>query len=164
MMLAVDVHYGAEGATAAGVAFEDWASSAPASSFVSHLPAVAEYRPGAFYERELPCLLSLLQQSGLQPDCILVDGYVYLDGHARPGLGKHLFDALNGRIPVIGVAKTAFDGIGPEFQILRGSSRRPLYVTCAGESLPIAKAKVQAMHGAHRMPTLLKAVDRLSRQ
>lgn len=163
MILAVDVHYTDPGAVAAGVCFEDWRDARPSRTCISCFDAVAPYEPGAFYRRELPCLLGLLREHALQPDLIVVDGYVFLDDDGRPGLGKHLFDALDGRVPVIGVAKTAFVGIGTDHEVLRGDSARPLYVSAAGMLLADAKAHVLAMHGAHRLPTLLKAVDRACR-
>ena len=164
MILATDVHYTGTGATAAGVLFDDWPAARPARCVASRIAQVADYAPGLFYQRELPCLLALLREHDLRPGCIVVDGYVYLDGRQRPGLGKHLFDALGGTVPVVGVAKSAFAGIGPGHEVRRGGSERPLYVTCAGMSLDTAKACVASMHGGHRMPTLLRAVDQLSRE
>lgn len=165
MILAVDTHYSHEGSTTAGVAFEAWESALPMHTFVSKLPTVADYTPGQFYQRELPCILDLLRASNFKHDLILIDGYVYLDGMSRPGLGKHLFDALEGKVPVIGIAKTSFADIGPAFQVLRGAtSTKPLFVTSVGEALSAAKAGIGRMHGKHRIPTLLKAVDQLCRQ
>lgn len=163
MILAVDVHYADEGSTTAGVVFDDWEASTPQSTFVSKLPGVEEYKPGLFYERELPCIVNLLREHALQPDFIVVDGYVFLDGFARPGLGKYLFDALQGQVKIIGVAKTSFAGIGPEFMVHRGESTRPLYVTCAGLDIDVAKSLVLRLHGKHRIPTLLRMVDQLCR-
>lgn len=163
MILAVDVHYTEPGAIAAGVCFDDWTDAKPTCTCISRFESVAPYEPGMFYRRELPCLLGLLREHALQPECIVVDGHVYLDDDGRPGLGKHLFDALDGRVPVIGVAKTAFVGIGIDHEVLRGDSMRPLYVSAAGLRLLDAKSKIGTMHGAHRLPTLLKAVDRLCR-
>ncbi|MBW8851050.1 MAG: endonuclease V [Xanthomonadales bacterium] len=162
-ILATDVHYTEPGAVAAGVLFDDWCAAAPLRTVTSRLDTVEAYAPGAFYRRELPCLLGLLREHALHPDVIVVDGHVFLDDAGRAGLGKHLFDALDGRVPVIGVAKTAFAGMDARFAVLRGDSRRPLYVTAAGLPLAQAQAHVRAMHGAHRVPTLLKAVDRLCR-
>lgn len=163
MILAVDVHYTEPGAVAAGVCFEGWSDVQPVRACISRFDAVAPYEPGAFYRRELPCILGLLREHDLQPDIIVVDGHVFLDAHGSPGLGKHLFDALDGRVPVIGVAKTAFVGIGADHEVLRGDSARPLYVTAAGLPLQRAKSHVGAMHGQHRLPTLLKAADRICR-
>jgi len=164
MLLAVDVQYSDEGSTTAGVAFDGWKDHAPAETFLSEMSTAAEYKPGQFYERELPCILRLLEKFALQPKLIVVDGYVFLDGKQRPGLGKYLFDVLGGTVPVIGVAKTAFDGIGAEFQVLRGDSRKPLFVTCAGIDLDEAKANIHGMCGNYRIPTLLKTADQLCRQ
>lgn len=163
MILATDVHYTPYGATAAAVAFSDWAAERPERLYVSRSNDVKAYRPGHFYERELPCLLRLLEESGAEPAIVLVDGYVYLDGHSLPGLGKRLFDALGGRVKVVGVAKSAYRGIGEEFAVLRGASRRPLYVTSVGEDLAVAKAGVLTMAGRDRIPLMLRLADQLSR-
>lgn len=66
-------------------------------------------------------------------------------------------------MPVVGVAKTAFKGSSFAVPVLRGSATRPLYVTAAGMDPEMAAGRVRAMHGPHRVPTLLKEVDRLSR-
>lgn len=130
---------------------------------VSSLPHVARYEPGKFYKRELPCILHLLDEHALDPPIIIVDGFVFLDGCEKPGLGKYLYDTRNGCNAVIGVAKSAFAGIPSEYAIYRGSSRKPLYVTAIGMDVNKAKAFVQAMHGPQRLPKLLKRVDQLCR-
>ncbi len=163
MILAVDVHYRETAAQAAGVAFDEWTDAEPAVRFLTRTPIAADYRPGAFYRRELPCILALLNEHGLQPDTILIDGFVYLDGTSRPGLGWHLYDALDGKTAVIGVAKRPFRGIPDRHQVTRGGSHRPLYVTSAGIPLETARSRVEAMHGPYRLPTLLKLADRESR-
>jgi len=127
------------------------------------MTSVAEYKPGQFYERELPCIQTLLEKFELKPHCIVVDSYVFLDGVQRPGLGKYVYDALDGKVAIIGVAKTSFDGIGEQFQIHRGQSVKPLFITCAGIELELAKAHILSMYGKHRIPTLLKAADQLCR-
>lgn len=163
-ILAIDVHYPETGSTTAGVAFDAWDAATPTHTYTSTRAVAMEYKPGQFYERELPCILDLLQQHALKPDLIMVDGYVFLDGTTRPGLGKYLFDALGGAIPVVGVAKTAFAGIGEPFQLLRGDSSKPLFITSAGIALDVAKAHVLSMDGKFRLPTLLKLADQLCRQ
>jgi deoxyribonuclease V len=145
------------------VAFDDWADKAPCASYASSVDNVGAYIPGQFYRRELPCILRLLTEHSLSPEYILIDGYVYLDGFARPGLGRHLYDALQHRVKIIGVAKNPFDSIPDECRLYRGGSKRPLYITCAGEALPVCKQFVASMHGSHRYPDLLKQVDRISR-
>ncbi|MEK8029449.1 endonuclease V [Ideonella sp. DXS29W] len=163
MILALDVHYAADHSVVAGVAFDRWDDSRPKRSFVERLPPAAEYEPGRFYQRELPCLLTLIRAHDLHPHCVVIDGYVYLDGASEPGLGNHLYHALQATTAVVGVAKTSFRAIGPEFQVLRGGSERPLYVTSIGMALSDAKAAIAGMHGPHRLPTLLKWVDQLCR-
>lgn len=163
MKLAVDVHYQDNGAAVAGVAFTRWEAEKPDRVYRARVECVNRYEHGQFYRRELPCIIALLEQYNLRPDVIVIDGYVYLDGYEKPGLGKHLFDALQGRATIVGVAKNPFRGIGPAFEVFRGRSTKPLYVTCAGLELDEAKARIRQMHGAHRIPTLLKAVDRLCR-
>ena len=122
---------------------------------------IGPYVPGKFYRRELPCILVLLEQIRKLPDELIIDGHVMLGD--RPGLGKHLFAAVGGKRPVIGVAKSGFAGYSGA-EIFRGKSRRPLYVTCAGADLKEASEKIRMMHGNHRVPTLLKLVDSLARE
>jgi deoxyribonuclease V len=81
----------------------------------------------------------------------------------RAGLGKHLFKFLDGKIPVVGVAKSKFEGSSGA-EVFRGGSIRPLYVTSAGMDLQKASVRIRSMHGVHRIPTLLKRVDLLARQ
>ena len=163
VILAVDVHYTGEHAVAAGVVFDDWADDAIRSSHVSFIDRVSAYEPGYFYKRELPCILELINEHHLAPDYILIDGYVYLDGHASPGLGSYLYDALQHRAKIIGVAKNRFRGTADECAVYRGGSKRPLYVTCAGMQLSTARKRVQSMSGSHRYPALLKRVDQICR-
>ena len=92
---------------------------------------------------------------------VLVDGFVWL-GEGRPGLGARLYEAIGGAYPVVGVAKNPFRG-APAAAITRGGSARPLYITAVGLATSDAAARVESRHGPHRIPTLLKAVDRLCR-
>jgi len=164
MILAVDGHYQADRAHVAGVAFERWSSAKPQAVYCNEICRAPAYVPGEFYKRELPGILTLLQAHDLSPGTIVVDGYVYLDGASKPGLGKHLYDALDGRTRIIGLAKSPLPGIGSQHALLRGKSSRPLYVTAAGLGLAHAKACIVSMHGGHRMPTLLKMADRECRR
>ena len=163
MILAVDVYYRGDHATAAGVLFPSWESDTPSDELAVESEQVAAYRPGQFYLRELPCILALLSQIPQQPSCILIDGYVSLGKERKPGLGMHLWNALAGKIPVIGVAKSRFKETPEETELYRGGSRSPLYVTAVGISLDEAKEHIRGMHGVHRIPTMLKRADRLSR-
>ncbi|MFZ6712347.1 endonuclease V [Undibacterium sp. TC9W] len=167
-LLAVDVHYSSdeagESACVAGVVFHNWDDDKPAKTCISHIRNVANYVPGEFYKRELPCILQLLAEHDLQPDCIIIDGYVYLDGTSKPGLGCYLHEALAGKASIIGVAKSSFSAIDASFGICRGESIKPLYITSLGMDLATAQASIAAMHGEYRLPTLLKQVDQLCRE
>jgi len=169
MKLAVDVHYrdvatAVTQAQVAGVGFKDWKDAQASHEWLSQITAVPAYIPGQFYRRELPCVLALLNEHAIAAECIVVDGYVFLDGHSLPGLGKHLYEALQGRIPIIGVAKKHFKGVPDEYALLRGNSHMPLYVTAVGMAVSKAQECVAMMHGQYRLPTLLKRVDQLCRQ
>ena len=163
MIACLDVHYRDPGATAASVLLAHWEDAVATAERTRTIASVAPYLPGQFYRRELPCLLSVLALDPL-PDCIVVDGYVWLDGHGRPGLGAHLWEALGRRAAVIGVAKTAFMGAAHAVLVRRGESARPLYVTSAGKDPQQAGQLLSRMAGSHRIPTLLKRVDALSRR
>ena len=164
MILATDVQYYNNSGIVAGVEFASWTTNIPSKICISHIESVSTYIPGQFYKRELPCILSLINEHNLSPKYIVIDGYVYLDGYSKPGLGKHLYDALHGKIKIIGVAKKPFSEISDEYEIFRGSSKKPLYITCAGEELSTAKANVRAMYGNHRIPYMLNKVDQVCRQ
>jgi deoxyribonuclease V len=159
--VAVDVHYpAAGGAVAAAVVTADLGFGRIVAERVAALERVEPYRPGAFWERELPAIRAVL--SGIDPiDLLVVDGYVQLDPAGRPGLGARVAAEL--AVPVIGVAKTAFRGAGHAIQVVRGQATRPLYVTAAGIPPHEAAALVQAMAGRYRLPDALRRVDALSR-
>jgi deoxyribonuclease V len=74
-----------------------------------------------------------------------------------------LHEALGGRVPIVGVAKTAFRGDTGAAEVLRGESAKALLVSAAGMSLDEAVDGVRRMAGEHRIPTLLKRVDHLAR-
>ncbi len=143
--------------------FDNWADAVPKHEYISHVENVGEYEPGYFYKRELPCILKLLNEHRLQPDIIVIDGYVYLDGSSQPGLGKHLFDAVDQSSEIIGVAKRSFSGISSEYEVFRGDSEKPLFIT-ASSKLTDSKAYIKGMHGQFRIPTLLKRADQLCRE
>jgi len=164
MILAVDVDYKGNNATVAGILYKNWTDKKPFKKYISKVKSVKKYIPGQFYKRELPCILKLLDEHNLKPKIIVIDGYVYLDGTTKPGLGKYLFDELNSTTPVIGVAKNPYKDITSPFEIYRRDSKRPLYVTSAGISVGIAKKKILVMAGKYRIPDLLRLVDQFARQ
>ena len=149
ILAAFDVHYLEDGrASAAAVRFSDYSDAEPAAVYTQVLSGAADYLPGEFYRRELPGILSLLQTFDQAPDEMIVDGYVTLGN--RPGLGQHLFTTFNGKIPVIGVAKSRFEGaLGTE--VYRGRSTRPLYVAAAGMDPEKAAERIRMMHGSYRI-------------
>jgi len=157
----VDVHYpDAGGARAALVVYRDKGFAELDGEYVAVQEQVAPYRPGNFYERELPAIRAVLSQAD-PVDLLVVDGYVDLDPDGRPGLGAHVYAEL--RRPVIGVAKTFFHTATHAVPVRRGSSQRPLYVTAAGLAVQDAAALVAGMRGVARIPTALAAVDTLAR-
>ena len=163
MIIAFDVAYNENFAHVAGVVFENWMSPKAAQTYTLKVQEIAEYESGQFYKRELPCLLALLQEVKEPIEIIVIDGYVTLGEDQHHGLGQYLYEALDCKIPVIGVAKNEFKGTPKYCEILRGQSQKPLYVTAIGIDLDVAKNHVENMYGKFRIPELLKEVDRLSR-
>lgn len=163
MIIAIDVHYVENDAYVAGVVFNDWTDARELAIFETHLSDIKAYQSGAFYKRELPCIVKLLSEYNLQPEFIVIDGFVFLDGENQPGLGKHLYDVLNDGVSIIGVAKNPFQAITTKHELLRGESKKPLYITSIGTELELAKKYILKMHGKFRMPTLIKKADTLCR-
>ncbi|WP_210499154.1 hypothetical protein [Vibrio crassostreae] len=157
MFLAIDVDYDNENGLAwvAGVAF-DSVGSKEGEVFRAYLDDVPDYVSGEFYKRELPCIERLLEENGLQPHTIFVDGYCQFAG------GLCLGGILHQRHPnirVIGVAKNPHFHMPDNVEVYRGKSKRPLYVTASGLSHEEAKKIVAGMEGKYRLPDRLKQVD-----
>lgn len=163
MKLAITVHFDGAQAQVAAVAFDAWDSPEAASTYVSRIAQVEKPARGEPDLRELHCVMQLLREHGLAPELILIDGFVHLDADETPGLGQHLFHALGGRTPVIGVSKTSRPGLPVQFEVMREEEARPLTVTCAGVDIGAAKVRVRSMHGRKRVPTLMKLVARLAK-
>jgi deoxyribonuclease V len=159
----VDVHYEGAGARAACVVARAWDDAVGCEERVAAIAEVSPYRSGAFFERELPCLVRVLSLVRTALGAVVVDGYVELDENGAPGLGGHLHEHLGRSIPVIGVAKTAFRGSAFARKVLRGTSQNPLFVTARGMAVDDAALLVGQMHGAHRIPTLVTRADHLAR-
>ena len=164
MILAVDVDYRDGCACVGGVTFGNWTDNKEKDVFISFLDHVSEYKPGQFYRRELPCILRLIEEHKLKPEYIVIDGFVFLDGEGKPGLGKYLYDALNNEVAIIGVAKNPFKGISGVYEVYRGLSKNPLYVTSVGVALDDAKTFIKTMHGKYRIPELLKKADQVCKE
>lgn len=165
MKAALDVYYVGDAAKAVCLLFRDWPDEKPAALFQTQLTMTAGYVPGQFYKRELPCLMAVLQQVELSTiDCLIVDGFVHLDDNNTYGLGGYLYEALQQKIPVIGVAKRKFHSNKNNMtEVKRGSSKQPLYITAVGISLTDAARSIQRMAGEYRMPALLKQLDQLTK-
>lgn len=163
MLLAIDVHYQGESARIGGVLFSHWSDPHSQQEIVTEMSDVAAYVPGQFFRRELPCLLKLLDGLEQLPALVIIDGNVFLDGHSQPGLGAHLYDALDSRVQVVGIAKTKFANMPAGTEVFRGKSAKPVYVTAIGADLQESKDNVRSMHGDFRIPALVKRADKLSR-
>ena len=163
MIFAVDVNYIEDKALVAGILFEYWQGSETICQITTKINNISEYEPGQFYKRELPCILEILTQLESLPEIIVVDGYVELGAEQKPGLGKHLHDAIDGKSIIIGVAKNRFEDTPVEAEVFRGGSQHPLYVTAIGISQAEAKSAIASMYGKYRIPDLLKMVDKLSK-
>lgn len=174
MFACIDVDYrpdpsaiGREQAIAACVEFREWTDAVALAEHVRRIPEVEPYVSGQFYRRELPCALAVLADLATPPAMIVIDGYVHLD-QSRPGFGVYLHRELGEQTPIIGVAKNRFRnhlGSNPAaIELLRGESKRPLFVTAIGIEAREAAEHIRAMHGPSRLPTLLKRVDSLCRQ
>lgn len=165
MILAIDVHYRENLAKSVSIEFNDWEAETAEKIHTITIDEVAEYIPGAFCKRELPCILAVLNCSDLEEvDAIIVDGYVVLNDDGKKGLGAYLYEALDHRIPIIGVAKKRFYNNDRNVRtVLRGGSKKPLYVTSIGMDLELATSHVAKMKGQYRIPDLLKLVDQHTR-
>ena len=161
MIAAFDVQYFDGFAKVVGMVFQRWEDEFPYRLLEKIISPVEEYIPGAFFKREMPCVLGLLEDmSSYDITCIVIDGYVHLDNEGKAGLGLHLWNALGQEIPVVGVAKRSFhQNVNLVKQVLRGNSSKPLFVTAVGIQLDVAADNITHMHGEFRMPTLLKIVD-----
>jgi deoxyribonuclease V len=163
MKLAMAVHFHGDGAFVAAVAFDEWNALEPSRTFTSRVATVDKPSRGGPGFRELPCMVQLLREHALEPDVIVIDGFVHLDGAGTPGLGQALFDVLGGRTAVIGASTKAMPGMPAQFEVFREEEARPLIVTCAGIDIGAAKVRIRTMHGKRRIPTLLKLVARIAR-
>lgn len=165
MILAFDTFYGENSAKTVGIQFDRWTDAEETHVYEETLTEIAPYVSGQFYQRELPCILSLLKQiDASHCKAIIVDGFVVLDDDGGKGLGGYLYESLEKQIPVIGVAKNDFSKISTSKRaVLRGESQKPLFITAMGIDVDMASQYIESMHGDYRIPTLLKRVDTLGR-
>ena len=163
MIAFTDVQYGEDSALAACVFANEWGDALPCGSVTVRVAPIAPYEPGAFFRRELPCLLAVLQATP-KVTHVVIDGYVWLDGAGAPGLGAHLHAALGGTTAVIGLAKTAYRGSEMASRLARPGSSQPLFLTSIGLAPTLAMDLVKRLHGPFRIPTLIKLADQLARE
>jgi deoxyribonuclease V len=165
MQLALDVHYREDVAKIVGVLF-DWEDVQPKKIIVEYINEVSEYIPGEFYKRELPCIIEILNKVDLNTiDTIIIDGHIYVDDDLKYGLGGYVWQAVNEKIPIIGVAKTSFYKNKATVQeVTRGNSAKPLYVSSIGIDVDKALELIKNMKGDYRIPTILKELDRITKE
>lgn len=162
MIACVDTHYTKGGSRTGVVLFKCWRDDRAEAECVNEQHhESAEYMPGQFFQRELPCIIAAIEPFLANIEIVVVDGYVQL-GNGRAGLGFNLYEALE-CVVVVGVAKNPFQGEEDAICVFHGGSERPLFVTAAGIPADKAAKLIGDMHGPFRNPTLLKRVDRLAR-
>ena len=161
MKLAVDAYYVGSKAKVVGVLFENFSDEKPIKTISKAVGDVAPYESGSFYKRELPCIVSLLQDLDVRDiSLIMIDGFVCLDDEGRYGLGGHLYEHLERKVQIVGVAKSPFKGSCKLVrEICRGGSKRPLFVSAIGMDIDEAARLVNGMSGEFRMPGLIKILD-----
>lgn len=166
MILAFDTYYFDGKAKTICLAFAKWAALEPVKIYSEVIENTEPYRSGQFYRKELPCILHLLEGITWQgAEAMIVDGFVFLDDKNTHGLGGRLYDALRGKVPVIGVAKSHFATVHQnERELRRGNTTKPLYISAIGMDLDRATQNIRMMAGGNRIPYLLKFLDRMTRE
>ena len=160
---ALDVQYnGNDNAIVACLGFECWSDREAIYKEIDFIEKIEPYQAGSFYKRELPCLLKALKELD-NIEYVVVDGYIWLENESYYGLGMYLYDALDRKIPIIGVAKNKFNNTPKRCELFRGESKKPLYISSVGVELKEAKGYIANMDGKYRFPKLLKDVDSLAR-
>ena len=164
MIVAIDVLYSNGMSHVAALAFNDWNSEEVKSRYSLSVECYSEYIAGQFYLREMRPILAILEQLTDEVEILVIDGYCYLDASERKGLGAHLYGAIDEKCPIIGVAKNPYQGSPHAVHLLRGESKKPLFITAVGISQQKASEYIAQMAGSFRIPTLLKEVDAMSRE
>lgn len=179
MILLTDVFYNEElnSAHIAAIAISDWSSDTIIKSWEIDKNGIdCEYIPGQFYKREMPCLIDLWKQiddnDKSQISTIIVDGF-YDIWNGKSGLGHHFHDWLteNGYdVEVVGIAKSPCRETSeftlPVYRTEESKTskcRSALWVNGSNMSNDY-QTKVLNMSGKYRIPTMIKAVDKLSRR
>jgi deoxyribonuclease V len=164
MMACLDVHYFQDKAQAAAIVFQDWKSPLSISEYTATIINPARYEQGRFFLRELNPLLTVIDNIIETIDCFVIDGYCCLSSDRAPGLGAYLKKSLVDKETIVGVAKNRYRETKHAVELIRGKSTRPLFITSIGIECALAAQNVASMAGEYRIPSLLKAVDQLSRK
>ncbi len=164
MILALDVYYSKDSANCVGVLF-NWEDTFPAKIYRTTIACFENYIPGCFYQREMPSILALLDKVEFTDlEAIVVDGHVFTDT-TNFGLGGMVWLKIGQQVPIIGIAKNSFfNNSDTVVEVYRGKSKKPLYVSCVGTEIESVITNIKRMNGEFRIPTILKQLDRLSRQ
>jgi deoxyribonuclease V len=165
MLLAIDVYYKENEAKVVAVLFNP-EDETPQSIVIDQITGIEDYVSGEFYKRELPCIQSILQKINLNDiEAVIIDGHIYVDDDGTFGLGGYTWESLDKKIPVIGVAKNSFfKNKNTVKEVFRGESKKPLYVSSIGIDLDIATNLIKKMKGDYRIPTVLKELDRITKE
>ncbi len=166
MKICLNINYKENKANIAGITFSDWKSPIVISSKKIIKNDIETYNPEELYKKELSCLLELLQTYELSEiNTIIIDGYVYADGNKKQETGAYLYEALDKKIPVIGISKIKRYEYNLVTKIVfRGDSSDPLYITSVGIDEGYAAFMIKNMHGELRIPTLLQEAEKLSKR
>jgi deoxyribonuclease V len=161
MKLIIDVSYHDNSAKVVGGFFENWNDDKLVKVSKKIVVNIQEYISGEFYKRELPCILEFLNDYDIREiELIIIDGFVFLNDDDKKGLGAYLFEILDKKIPIIGVAKSSFHNNKKNvINVVRGQSKRPLYVSSIGIELLKASDLIKNMFGNHRIPNIIKIID-----
>jgi len=165
MILAIDVYYKENDAKIVGVLF-NWKDEMPQNTIIEQITGIEDYVSGEFYKRELPCIEAILKKINLNEiEAIIIDGHIYVDNDGTFGLGGYVWESLHKKIPVIGVAKNSFfrnkDTVK---EVFRGESKKTLYVSSIGIDLDTATNLIKDLKGNYRIPTILKELDRITKE
>ncbi len=163
MIACFDVYYVHNCTYAAAIVFSEWSDAIPDEHYQLEIHDIGEYKPGSFYQRELKPIIEIITIIQSPIKYFVIDAYCHLSNSYEPGLGQYLFQKLPPESVVIGVAKNRFRSTTHAFELCRGSSKRPLFITSIGIKYKMAADFIKSMAGEHRIPILLKTVDNLSR-
>ncbi len=89
--------------------------------------------------------------------------YLILDVHYQENPQTNKTTASVAGIRFQGIAKNKFFDISEDYAVYRGISKHPLYVTSVDFDNQKALQIVKNLEGEHKLPNIVKMVDKLSR-